>query len=294
MIEQRSPEWFEQRKGMITGSRAGAILGVSPLQTKAQCLRAMVREILGASSEFNGNVATEYGNFNEEYALADLQMDYGIRVDPAEFSVHSEIDWLGASPDGLVGKHHIVEVKCPFGLRDEDNPEFKKLSDLPHYYAQVQLEMACTGRKNAYFFQWTAKGYDLELVKFDQDWFDLNLPVLDRFREELAEAVANPKEYLEDLVLESDKQKELVHQYAIAKAKLADIEAEVDMLRKALIEAASGRKTVFASEVDGEYVTVYPSMRKGSVQYAKAVKDLIPDADLTAYTGAPSTVWNVR
>ena len=63
-MEQRTPEWFEQRKGRITGSRVGAILGMSPWQKPADVLRAMVREYHGASTEFTGNPATDHGNNN--------------------------------------------------------------------------------------------------------------------------------------------------------------------------------------------------------------------------------------
>ena len=43
-MEQRSEEWFEARKGLVTGSSVGAILGLDPNRTKADVLRAMVRD----------------------------------------------------------------------------------------------------------------------------------------------------------------------------------------------------------------------------------------------------------
>ena len=38
-IQQRSPEWFAQRKGKITGSIAGAILGLNPYMTPNAAMR---------------------------------------------------------------------------------------------------------------------------------------------------------------------------------------------------------------------------------------------------------------
>ena len=66
--QQQSPEWFQARKGRVTGSMVGAILDIAPYMTRDQALRSMVRAYHGAPSEFTGNVATEYGNKNEEGA----------------------------------------------------------------------------------------------------------------------------------------------------------------------------------------------------------------------------------
>ena len=33
--------------------------------------------------------------------------------------------------------------------------------------------------------------------------------------------------------------------------------------------------------------------RDGSISYAKAIKDLLPDADLTKYKGQPTTFWKL-
>lgn len=60
-IEQRSKQWHEQRKLRITGSRVGAILGLSPWQKPADVMRAMVREYHGAESEFKGGPHIDHG-----------------------------------------------------------------------------------------------------------------------------------------------------------------------------------------------------------------------------------------
>ena len=68
--EQRSPAWFEKRKGRVTGSIVGAILGLSPYMTRADAMRSMVRAAIGAPSEFTGNVATEYGTMHESFTAS--------------------------------------------------------------------------------------------------------------------------------------------------------------------------------------------------------------------------------
>ena len=142
-MEQLSQEWFDARKGRVTGSQIGAILGVNPWSSTKDAMRS----ILGQST-FTGNVATEYGSRNEENAVFDFELETGITIKECGFIVHPEYDWLGASPDGLIGADAIAEIKCPFGLRENPNPEFKSLAHMPHYYAQVQYEcFAANGRQ---------------------------------------------------------------------------------------------------------------------------------------------------
>ena len=76
MEQQRTEEWFEKRKGRITGSNVGAILGRSPFMKRKDVMRNMVREYHGYPSEFTGNIATNYGTHNEPIALADYELKY--------------------------------------------------------------------------------------------------------------------------------------------------------------------------------------------------------------------------
>ena len=70
--------------------------------------------------------------------------------------VHPVYDWFGASPDGIVNDETVLEIKCPFNLRNELLPQFKSIESQPHYYAQLQLEMACTGKNKRTFTNGTS------------------------------------------------------------------------------------------------------------------------------------------
>ena len=78
-MEQRSEEWFNIRKGRVTGSAVGAILGIAPFAKQADILRRMVRDWHKAPSEFVGNIATQWGTMNEdeiESLIAKLFSDF--------------------------------------------------------------------------------------------------------------------------------------------------------------------------------------------------------------------------
>ena len=76
-MKQLSEEWFNARRGRITGSRIGAVLGFSPFSSSDDVMRAMVRDHFGLESEFKSNPATEYGQRNEEGAIFDFELKTG-------------------------------------------------------------------------------------------------------------------------------------------------------------------------------------------------------------------------
>lgn len=167
-MEQRSPEWFAARKGRITGSAVGAILGLSPFNKPKDIMRKMVRDYIGLPNEFTGNVATEWGTLNEPGALKEYEMLTNNTVEPATFVMYE--DWLGASPDGLIREDGLIEIKCPYGIRNHDVPKFKTIEEQPHYHAQIQVQLLVTGRKWCDFFQWTPKNMTIQRVNFSEDY----------------------------------------------------------------------------------------------------------------------------
>ena len=284
-VKQRSTEWFEQRKGKITGSRVGAILGLSPFSKPKDVMRAMVRDFHGAESEFVGNVATNYGTANEPAATFDFELETGLNVDETGFHVHPEYYWLGASPDGFIGDSDVIEIKCPYGKRESS--EFTSYIDQPHYYAQTQIEMYCTGRKKCHFFQWSPLGTMIEIIEFSQPWIDENLPKLKDFYDSYLEEIKSPDKHLADLV-QNKEAKELAAEYLTAKNAMEEAKAKMDEAKAKIIAIADGKKT----NVSG--LLVFKTEKKGSIAYSKAIKELLPNADLNPFRGKPTEYWTVR
>jgi len=216
------------RRGRLTGSNVGAALGLNPWKTPENLIRQMVRDYHGAPSEFSGNVATEYGTAHEPLAIMDYFGHTGILPEPCGFFVHPEHNWLGATPDGLVEDYGLVEVKCPFGLRNkkDDDLVFKTASDQPHYYAQMQIEMACSGRRWTDFYQWARGGDCIERVELDPDWWDENLPKMREFYDWYLSELDNPA-HLEDAVYEVNTlgPKSLLDEYDRLSATIDDANA---------------------------------------------------------------------
>lgn len=285
-MEQRTPEWFAARKGRLTGSMVGAALGLAPYMSQEDCLRALVRDMHDMPSEFEGNIATDYGTANEDLARSAYEIETGNAIVEAGFVPY--LAWSGVSPDGYIGDDGLIEIKCPFGKRKDEAPEFKSISDQPHYYAQVQWQMFVTERKWCDFWQWSAHGHMLERVELSEDWIAENMPKLAEFW--LAASKADPKDY------EGPKRK------VIDTPEAARLMAEYEELSEAIDNATAKKKDIIARMVemsDGKNAVVAGRnltlvKRKGSISYARAINELLPNADLEKWRGKDSESWQVK
>lgn len=288
-MEQRSNDWFAARRGLITASSVGAILGNSPNATRSDLMRRMVREWHGAEQEFTGNIATEYGTRNEAGAITEYTMETANRVEPVGFVTRE--DWAGCSPDGFINDDGGLEVKCPFGLRNEANPQFKTLADQPHYYDQVQFSLWVTGRKFWHFYQWTPSGHSkLECVLPDVVWQAVALPALRQFYAEYLAERETPDAHLAPKRVEVDTPvaHKIVAEYDQLSEAIENAEARKKELLADMVRMAGEKDAIFA----GRKLT--KTEKAGAISYAKAIKELLPNADLEKWRGKPSSYWGLK
>ena len=283
-MEQRSPEWFAARKGRITGSMVGAALGLDPNTSRDEAMRRMVRAYQGLPSEFVGNIATSWGTNHEEEAREDFEYAHNMPVDPASFVVHPKLEWLGASPDGYIRAYALLEIKCPFGLRDHKAPvPFKTAKEQPHYYAQMQIQMYCTDRLSCYFWQWTPHDARMEVVDFDPIWIEVNLSKLEDFYNEFLAICDEGLE--EELIIDTVGHRYMIAEYDLLAKQIEEAEARRKQILDALVFESAGQDAVIC----GRKLTQV--QRAGSVSYAKAIKELAPGADLEKWRGAATSYW---
>jgi putative phage-type endonuclease len=277
-----------ERKGRITGSAVGAILGMSPWMSPDDVMRRMVRDWHNAEPEFTGNQATAYGQFHEAGAIVDFEMATGKKVKPSQFYKYG--DWLGATPDGEIGEDGLIEVKCPYSLRNTDgDPKFKSIHDQPHYYAQLQIEMLCAGKKHVEFFQWSPKGSELDNIDFDQIWLEQHMPALMKFYERYLVERDNPGKYLDPLRVEIETRhaKRLIDEYFFIAGEADRLDERKKEILAEIVDLSKGHDATIC----GHKLTKV--VREGAVSYAKAIKELLPNANLEPYRGKPSEFWKL-
>jgi len=148
-IIQGSTEWFYQRLGKVTASRVADVIaktktGYSTSRDNYMA-QLVVERLTFTKTESYTNAAMQWGTDTEPFARAAYEATHGVMVDEVGFVRHPTIEWAGASPDGLVGDDGLVEIKCPNTLTMIETLLSQKVPG--KYFAQMQFQMACTGRK---------------------------------------------------------------------------------------------------------------------------------------------------
>jgi len=148
-MEQGSTEWHAARLGKLTASRIkdafaktskGWGAGRANLMAQLICER-----LTGSPTATFVNDAMRWGTETEPQARAAYAFHMGEEVEEVGFVDHPTIPMAGASPDGLVGKLGLLEIKCPNTATHLDTLE--SLAAPPDYIPQMQWQMACTGRQ---------------------------------------------------------------------------------------------------------------------------------------------------
>lgn len=284
-MQQLSDEWFEARKGKITASNVGAILGVSPYADSESVMRSMVREYHGAESEIKSNIAMEWGNDNEHQALMAVESHLGVMVEQCGFIVH-ENGWLGASPDGLT-HDAVIEVKCPY------RKEMFSLDSRKDYYAQVQTQMLCAGKTKGYFGVWVPDFIQVTPVELDEEWIASSMPILEKFHSEFLEIVKSKElsaPYLEDFVQDMTGDMDwdsAATEYLRLKADADATDKRLKAAKDELIKMANGRKS------KGSGVLVFPVAGRTTTDYARLLSDH-PEIDANEYKKTGKGSWGIR
>ncbi|MFW7414724.1 lambda exonuclease family protein [Demequina sp. SO4-18] len=157
-LEQKSPEWYEARRGIVTASVVGQLVTPSTIKAASNDKsRAVVWELI--AERITGYVYPTFTNDDmargnlAEIVARDWYSREHAEVVECGF-VRMDEDWgsLGFSPDGLVGTDGFIEIKSP---RHKSHLQTVLADEMPNtYMAQVQAGFLVTGRKWADFISW--------------------------------------------------------------------------------------------------------------------------------------------
>ena len=199
-MKQRSPEWFKAREGRFTSSRIVELLGIKGLGKTGvtYCQEKAVEKLFGRDKE-------------ESFVSHDMQR--GITLEPVAFEIFKELKGLdfievkeaeffpygdnsGSSPDGLVGKDEVLEIKCPrpdkfFNIVSKGIDVVDK-----KYIAQMQHQMMCTNSKRCHFMNYIVYNnepmHHIIVIERDEEMIAL-------MKDRIDEAVKVRDEYVKDL-----------------------------------------------------------------------------------------------
>ena len=171
-VTQRTPEWYEARKTMITASDAAQALGCGKFGTQ----RTFFQKKCGAPEEqaaFDASLPPlKWGVMFEPVAQAIYSAaNMGVRVHEFGLLRHPTLPFIGASPDGISALGVMLEIKCPWRRRIVEG-------EVPmQYYYQIQAQLAVCGLDECDYFE--CEFFEVD-GPADPAWADPDLPAHER------------------------------------------------------------------------------------------------------------------
>ena len=147
-MDQGSEEWFAARLGRVTASRVADVM----VKTKSgygasranYMMELLCQRLTGNREEGFTNAAMQRGTDLEPIARGRYEIENDILVDEIGIVNHPTIENFAASPDGLVGKDGLVEIKCPNTATHIAFLQSGKIKS--NYQTQMTVQMLCTER----------------------------------------------------------------------------------------------------------------------------------------------------
>jgi predicted phage-related endonuclease len=118
MGEQGSIEWLMDRVGHCTASRFADVMdftgkGAPGAKRKDYMLELVGERLTGKPAEKFVSNAMLHGTEYEPFAVMAYESLTGQMCEEAPFVRHPSIEWVGCSPDRLIGEDGGLECKCP-------------------------------------------------------------------------------------------------------------------------------------------------------------------------------------
>lgn len=180
-IEQGSADWLALRLGKVTASKVKDVLTKGRGDTTSKTAETYMMELIaekltGQSKTFFENDAIRWGTETEPQARSMYIVKNNF-VDVREVAFIEYDEFIGVSPDGLIGDDGMLEIKCP-----TTTTQIKRaLSDdySADYKAQIQMQL------------WIAEREWCDFVSFD--------PRLDCEAGYLQQRVFRDEKYIEEM-----------------------------------------------------------------------------------------------
>lgn len=176
-LKQRTPEWREAKRALVTSTDLPIILGLSPYRSEGE----LAREKLGGADQ-EQTLQMAVGQALEPVIAREYERVTGARINRVHGLVtHPTIKWAGASPDArVVGARRLVEFKWTQARRWDDE-------ELPQdVEAQVRWAMGVSGYPEVDVAA-IVHGREFRVVHVDHDpaMFDGLVVIAEDFRRRL-------------------------------------------------------------------------------------------------------------
>ena len=193
LMLQGTEQWKRERLGFVTGSMVHAVLAKGrngqESKTRIAYMDQLIAERLTETSQESSfsSEYTEWGQYAEPLARMAYEENTGNKVTDCGSITHPSIEWLSASPDGLVLPDGCIEIKC---MKSENHMKYFTAKPKGYHILQMHVEMMV-----AETFWCDYVLYDPRL---DVDW-ELSVQRIKRDPKIVAKITAGVKLFLREL-----------------------------------------------------------------------------------------------
>lgn len=285
--EQGSQAWKDWRRSMFTASEVSEAAGVG-YGSAAKYLREYGHE-KPAPNEFTqrlfdrGHAAEGLAKpIAEKLIGVELSPCVGI-IEPKDFPegtkpevIEALAPKLSASFDGIDMDNQVIWEHKLWSQKIAEANEAGKM--IPKHSLQIQQQLMISGASKAYFMASDiANGVEGIFTEVAPD-LDVQSQILEVWMEFLKKLLARNKVSTVNLQHDKDWQSLELEQLTLD-SEMSKMKKRSEEIRLAFTELAAGRNVI-----GGQYGLTHVT-RSGSIAYSKAIKELLPEADLEKYRG---------
>ena len=203
--QNTNDRWHEERGKRIQSSNYHRICAATEKTSLVGLASTIVQ-----GQVVRQNEAMRHGCKYEKTAIHIYESARNVKVKSCGITVSRTHPFLGASPDGIVNKDLIVEVKCPFSAINKEissvtvpylkdvNGKLKLSAKHPYYY-QIQGQLFCSERKYCDLIVYTLTDIKYIRVHKNEDFISQMLLKLEHFFENYFKTELLKKLYYKDV-----------------------------------------------------------------------------------------------
>ncbi len=290
-----TPEWFEARTKGIGSSESAKAIGLSDYGSQLE----LFAEKTGRKKPFAGNRACRRGKHHEALIAQDWQEinNQTLELYPAPLFIHPELPWMRATPDGIINRKRLLEIKfCGWRMKEKFGDQ--GTDEIPtDYLIQAQHQMAVMGADAVDF-----------AVLFELD-ADPVAYLVERNDKLIERMISIEQEFWERIVRDDPPQPDWKHagtpdlikelynvetgETVILKAEDADLWNEQAVIGKRISEEEKHRKLLraqFAFKMGNAAIAIFESGREGPIDLQVRRKKV----DRKGYIVDPTSYIDIR
>lgn len=149
LAEQGTDAWKIEKLGHVSAGSVSDILakgkGGESKMRESYKWRIISERLTNLVQDSFSNEAMAWGVETEAEARMTYELMYGVTVEQTGFVKHPTLQWVGASPDGMIGTDGLIEIKCP---HTKTHLQTIRAGEAPKVYMpQMQMQMWTMNRK---------------------------------------------------------------------------------------------------------------------------------------------------